>query len=146
MNTLTTREMVALYGAGNSPAKIAKQCTIGHAGVRSRLKKEGVVFRKKGHNPVEADYLAGLNLRQIAKKHSVSHETVRQRLKARGVQLRDTNGRERTTPKTPKPKSSKPWVLDIGNAKSYTTFNVEIPEQHTDMFNTLFSAFGAKQV
>ncbi len=127
MNTLTTREMVALYGAGNSPAKIAKQCTIGHAGVRSRLKKEGVVFRKKGHNPVEADYLAGLNLREIAKKYSVSHETVRQRLKARGVPLRDVKGRERTTASTP-------------------TFNVEIPRQHVTTFKALFSVFGVKQV
>ena len=118
--------MVALYGAGNSPATIAKQCTIGHAGVRSRLKKEGVVFRKKGHNPVEADYLAGLNLRQIAKKHSVSHETVRQRLKARGVQLRDTNGREKTTVST--------------------TFNVGIPRQHVATFKALFNVFGVKQV
>ena len=129
MTTLTTREMVALYGAGNSPATIAKQCTIGHAGVRSRLKKEGVVFRKKGHNPIEADYLAGLNLRQIAKKHSVSHETVRQRLQTRGVQLRDTKVRERTTSKS-----------------SFTTFNVQIPPQHADMFATLFGVFGVKQV
>ncbi len=130
MSTLTTREMVALYGAGNSPATIAKQCTIGHAGVRSRLKNEGVVFRKKGHNPIEADYLAGLNVQQIAKKHSVSHETVSQRLKTRGVQLRDVKGRERTTSKPSK--------------APFTTFSVEIPAQHVDMFKTLFNVFGSK--
>ncbi len=123
MNTLTTREMVALYGAGNSPATIAKQCTIGHAGVRSRLRKEGVVFRKKGHNRLEADYLTGLSLREIAKKYSISHETVRQQLKSRGVSLRDVKERDRDT-----------------------TVNIKIPQKHVNMFNTLFAAFGAKQV
>ncbi len=121
--------MVALYGAGNSPAIIAKQCEIGHAGVRTRLKNAGVVFRKKGHNRLEVDYLAGLNLREIAKKYSVSHETVRQRLKARGVQIRDVRGREKTT--TP----NEEYVVSI-----------QIPRQHATMFNTLFSVFGAKQV
>ena len=129
MSTLTDREMVALYNAGSSPAKIAQQCTIGHAGVRTRLKKAGVVFRKKGHNRLETDYLSGLNLRQIATKYSVSHETVRQRLKARGVQIRDVRGREKTT--TP----NEEYVV-----------SVQIPRQHATMFNTLFSVFGAKQV
>ena len=129
MSTLTTREMVALYAAGNSPATIAKQCTLGHAGIRNRLRKEGVVFRKKGHNRLETDYLAGFNLRAIAKKYSISHETVRQRLKARGVSLRDTKGREKTT---------------IPNKEHVV--QVQIPRQHVTMFNTLFTVFGAKQL
>ena len=121
--------MVTLYNAGSSPATIAQQCTLGHAAVRNRLRKAGVVFRKKGHNRLETDYLAGLNLREIAKKYSVSHETVRQRLKARGVQIRDVRGREKTT------KPNEEYVV-----------SVQIPHKHATLFKTLFSVFGAKQV
>ena len=146
MTKLTIREMTTLYDAGNTLAAIAAQCeNLGKQGVRYRLKKAGVILRKRGPVPKRpvpghvagrttsrlvrktasemiTDYHAGLNLRQIGKKHGVSHETVRINLKKRGVSLRDVKGRK------------------------VTNITIAIPADHVKMFTKVVTAFGAKRV